>query len=171
MLQLADPVAKKNKRNHAQISDATGTIDETANQTFDIAALRSGIGKTGVHLRFYKKKEFDKLPADQRNELKAWRQTPEGKAATARDRAQKEKTNGGKPSPTKGGKISAAAFKKELKRRVQQYTDEENKKKGLHDTLVSALKTVNSSGKAPAPAASADVNAIVLAKILGKKGD
>ena len=171
LLQLADPVAKKNKRNHAQISDATGTIDETANQTFDIAALRSGIGKTGVHLRFYKKKEFDKLPADQRNELKAWRQTPEGKAATARDRAQKEKANGGKPSPTKGGKISAAAFEKELKRRVQQYTDEENKKKGLHDTLVSALKTVNSSGKAPAPAASADVNAIVLAKILGKKGD
>jgi len=155
----------------AQISDATVTIDESANQTIDIAALRFGIGKTGVQLRFYKKKEFDKLPADQRNELKAWRQTPEGKAATARDRAQKEKANGGKPSPKKGGKISAAAFEKELKRRVQQYTDEESKKKGLHDTLVSALKTVNSSGKAPAPAASADVNAIVLAKILGKKGD
>jgi hypothetical protein len=73
----------------AQISDATVTIDESANQTIDIAALRFGIGKTGVQLRFYKKKEFDKLPADQRNELKAWRQTPEGKAATARDRAQK----------------------------------------------------------------------------------
>ena len=54
----------------AQISDATVTIDESANQTIDIAALRFGIGKTGVQLRFYKKKEFDKLPADQRNELK-----------------------------------------------------------------------------------------------------
>ena len=94
MVQLADPVAKTNKRNHAQRSDTTVTFDESADQTIDIASLRSGIGKTGVHLRFYKKKEFDKLPADQRNELKAWRQTPEGKAAAARDRAEKEKVNG-----------------------------------------------------------------------------
>ncbi|CAJ1966195.1 unnamed protein product [Cylindrotheca closterium] len=141
LLQLADPVAKKNKRSHAQISDTTVTIDESANQTIEIASLRSGIGKTGVHLRFYKKKEFDKLPAEQRAELKAWR------------------------------KISAAAFEKELKRRVKQYTDEEDKKKGLHDTLVSALKTVNASGKMPAPSASTDVSAIVLGKILGRKID
>ncbi|CAJ1938200.1 unnamed protein product, partial [Cylindrotheca closterium] len=169
LLQLADPVAKKNKRSHAQISDATVTIDESANQTIEIASLRSGIGKTGVHLRFYKKKEFDKLPAEQRAELKAWRLTPEGKAATARDGAAKAKAHGGNSSPKKEGKISAAAFEKELKRHVKQYTDKEDKKKGLHDTRVSALKTVNASGMAPAPSASADVNAIVLAKILGKK--
>ncbi|CAJ1932888.1 unnamed protein product [Cylindrotheca closterium] len=169
LLQLADPVAKKNKRSHAQISDTTVTIDESANQTIEIASLRSGIGTTGVHLRFYKKKEFDKLPAEQRAELKAWRLTPEGKAAIARDRAAKAKAHGGNSSPKKEGKISAAAFEKELKQRVKQYTDEEDKKKGLHDTLVSALKTANASSHAPAPSASADVNAIVLAKILGKK--
>ncbi|CAJ1963379.1 unnamed protein product [Cylindrotheca closterium] len=115
LLQLADPVAKKNKRSHAQISDTTVTIDESANQTIEIASLRSGIGKTGVHLRFYKKKELDKLPAEQRAELKAWRLTPEGKAATARDRAAKAKAHCGNSSSKKEGKISAAAFEKELK--------------------------------------------------------
>lgn len=45
----------------------------------DIASLRSGIGKTGVHFRFYKKHEFYKLTKAQKDELVEWRLTPEGK--------------------------------------------------------------------------------------------
>jgi hypothetical protein len=59
-----DPVAKKrsdNKRPYAEIS------------AVDSSAIKSGIGKTGVNLRFHTKDEYNKLTSAQKNELRQWR--------------------------------------------------------------------------------------------------
>ena len=59
-----DPVARKraNKRGIAEVSSVSTTT------------VKSGIGKTGVSLRFHKKKEYDKLTPEQKLELKQWRE-------------------------------------------------------------------------------------------------
>ena len=43
--------------------------------------IKSGRGKTGVDLRWYKQLEFKKLTKDQKEELIAWGKTQEGLAA------------------------------------------------------------------------------------------
>ena len=58
-----DPVLKKraqSKRSSAEISSSS-------------AEQKCGIGKTGVHLRFHKPDEYDKLNAEQKRELALWR--------------------------------------------------------------------------------------------------
>ena len=64
-----DPVAKKRsngqKRGAAQISSV---MDPTPNTT-----KKPSIGKTGVHLRYYKTGEYRNLTNEQKEELKEWR--------------------------------------------------------------------------------------------------
>ena len=64
-----DPVAKKRsngqKRGAAQISTV---MDPTPN-----TSKKPSIGKTGVHLRYYKTGEYRNLTNEQKEELKKWR--------------------------------------------------------------------------------------------------
>lgn len=172
ILQLADPVAKRSKRPHAQISavaidDKTVTWDDDSEQglTVDIAALKSGIGKTGVHLRFYKWKEYNKLTPAQKQELAAWRETPEGKAAAAKGKT--EQKNGKKKR--QHAQISDATFEKELKRRLKKNATRKND--DITSLVVSAIEQEKEGSKATTKDKGdsvADVNAIVLSKILGR---
>ena len=65
-----DPVERQrvqgNKRSVTEISEVTGEVIE-------ISSIRPGIGKTGVHFRWYKAEEFRKLSKEQRTELVEWR--------------------------------------------------------------------------------------------------
>jgi hypothetical protein len=67
-----DPVARKriatNKRDNSLISGVEGDVS-----AFN-ANKKLGIGKTGVHFRFYKKPEYAKLTDEQKLELKEWRE-------------------------------------------------------------------------------------------------
>jgi hypothetical protein len=67
-----DPVARKrlstHKRQNLLISGEEGEVS-----AFNMTK-KSGIGKTGVHFRFYKKPEYDKLSDEQKVELKEWRE-------------------------------------------------------------------------------------------------
>ncbi len=66
------PVAKKrqsNKRPHGFISDVAGVQADAANA----GVPKASIGKTGVHLRFYKDKEYKALSPEQKKELREWR--------------------------------------------------------------------------------------------------
>ena len=71
-----DPVAKKraagNKRGNGLISGLEGG-DATAAAIEAGTGNKPAIGKTGVHLRWYKKHEFDKLSKAQKKELHEWR--------------------------------------------------------------------------------------------------
>jgi hypothetical protein len=68
-----DPVAKKrqssSKRDHDSIvSDVTGNVSSSFGN-------KPGLGKSGVHLRYHTKEEYKTLNAEQKLELKKWRET------------------------------------------------------------------------------------------------
>jgi predicted DNA-binding WGR domain protein len=72
-----DPVQKKRvdhagggKRGSADISDTTG--EEANVSSF---GTKKGTGSSGVSLRYHTKAEYDKLPADQKEELREWRKS------------------------------------------------------------------------------------------------
>ena len=75
-----DPVAKKRasgtKRDISLISDVGGE-----EPVAKIAATggKPAMGKSGVHLRFYKKSEYHKLSNEQKKELKDWREQQQSK--------------------------------------------------------------------------------------------
>jgi hypothetical protein len=73
-----DPVQKKRvdhagggKRGSADISETTG---EEANVSSSFGT-KKGTGSSGVSLRYHTKAEYDKLPADQKEELCEWRKS------------------------------------------------------------------------------------------------
>ena len=79
-----DPVVKRinnagGKRVNAAISDAHVEPGFGA---------KSGIGSTGVHLRYHKKTEYSKLMSEQKKELKEWR---ESQAESGKSPAKKQK--------------------------------------------------------------------------------
>ena len=58
----------------------------------------AGRGKTGVDLRWHPKKEFSGLTQAQKDELKVWFKTPEGKKTTKQQRKQNKKRKKDKSS-------------------------------------------------------------------------
>jgi hypothetical protein len=66
-----DPVAKQQS---AGVKCGSADISNT---TADIAGFgaKPGLGKTGVHLRYYKDAEYRKLNKDQQDELREWRKS------------------------------------------------------------------------------------------------
>ena len=81
-----DPVAKKRsngqKRGAAQISSV---MDPTPNTT-----KKPSIGKTGVHLRYYKTGEYRNLTNEQKEELKEWRANNPNTFKAGSKKAKKE---------------------------------------------------------------------------------
>jgi hypothetical protein len=69
-----DPVAKKRlngtKRGAAIVSSDTAEDDQTPT----IAYCNPAIGTTGVHLRYHKQQEYNKLSREQKDELLEWRE-------------------------------------------------------------------------------------------------
>ena len=106
------PVAKRkqqNKRAYGSISATDGDGEGTGNASVSATSgIRSGIGKTGVEFRFYKKKEYDQLSKEQKNELREYRDK-QGETPKKND-TTKQPQNGGK----KQKQMIAAAVKKEI---------------------------------------------------------
>lgn len=125
----ADPVAMKRaggKRGSAEISSAVSFSEGTK----EGSSMKSGIGTTGVHLRYHVREDYLKLSTDQQDELREWRKTPEGKAASQKGSNKKNKTKGRAKSTGKGGagghaKMIAAAVEKTLKDREDKKSAEE----------------------------------------------
>jgi hypothetical protein len=75
-----DPVAKKRavgKRPSALISDVHVHNDGNANVASATTNNKASIGRTGVHLRYHKSKEYLKLTKEQKDELREWRTSKE----------------------------------------------------------------------------------------------
>ena len=117
-LQEFCPVANKlnsSKRNIGNISGveagATIRFEEPRQGIISSAHMRSGIGQTGVHFRFYEKSDYNQLNHEQKKELAYWRKTPEGIAATEAGkaaRAAKKKDNQQKQAAKKQKKFKEA---------------------------------------------------------------
>jgi hypothetical protein len=118
-----DPVQKKRsdhaggKRASADISDTT-TGEEANVSSF---GTKKGIGSSGVSLRFHTRAEYDKLPVDQKEELRAWRRSP---AFTG----QKGKGKGGghRSSNHETKKAIASAVGKKVAEKLKAMEQEKN---------------------------------------------
>ena len=90
----SDPVARKKKEKKRP---ADALVGATHGKSGPGTTLKSGIGKTGVHLRWYARSEFMKLTQEQKDELAEWAKTDEAQA-------QKKPPNN---TPKKGKKRQA----------------------------------------------------------------
>jgi hypothetical protein len=105
------PMDQVSKRRSAGIKRGAADISDT---TADIAGFgaKPGLGKTGVHLRYYKDAEYHKLNKEQQDELREWRKSADYKP--------KDK-GAGRPNHKKARHIKgamAAAVKKEVNKRL-----------------------------------------------------
>ena len=94
----SDPVTRRlssRKRGSADIASVTATPAA-------VSSLKAGLGTSGVHLRYHTEEEYAQLSTAQKAELYAWRRTPEGKAASAKSRANHAKR-------TKKAKVAACS--------------------------------------------------------------
>jgi hypothetical protein len=118
-----DPVAKKRivtgKRDReASVSDVTADISAGFGS-------KPGLGKTGVHFRYYTKEEYSKLSNDQKGELKEWR-------------ANKGSKSGGKGPQKKNGKpfegkkkSMVAAITKEMMKLMKPKANDDDEIDGI----------------------------------------
>jgi hypothetical protein len=151
-----DPVAKKRaaaKRGSALISSVD---NENMEWTAEVSGLggKPSIGKTGVHLRYHKHKEFSKLSREQRDELTAWRESlPD--SDPRRSKAKKAKTEKAKPLSKRQ---VASVFNKELKKLMKEEgkADKEEKKGITVETVAAMVKDAVSKEISAATASSAN---------------
>ncbi len=132
------PVSKRmKKRKNAQIS----ATDVTP---------KSGIGKTGVELRYHKDDEWWSLTEDQRDEVRAWR-----KDKRAADKAKKAGGGDYGKGRTKGGKKKKVSWNKQLKGKVATLVkkklashekQQEEEKKELADVASALMSLVGNTG-------------------------
>jgi hypothetical protein len=87
MTSRYDPLAKKRlsgtKRGAGIISSVMDMTED--NQTPTIIGGKPAIGKTGVHLRYHKQQEYNKLSKELKDELREWRENSKVKPTTKSD--------------------------------------------------------------------------------------
>jgi hypothetical protein len=89
-----DPVAKKRPsgtKRGAGIISAVSHIAED-DQTPITTGGKSSVGKTGVHLRYHKKQEYNELSQEQKDELREWRENSNAKPTAKSDGKGKKKS-------------------------------------------------------------------------------
>ena len=135
-----DPVAKKRsngqKRGSAQISSV---MDPTPTTT-----KKPSIGKTGVHLRYYKTGEYRNLTNEQKEELKEWRANNSNTFKAGSKKAKKEAPKKTKSSMKKQvASLVEAALNKSVK-----FDDQVNDEEKYIMSMVQAAvtKTLNQKG-------------------------
>jgi hypothetical protein len=136
------PVTKKrtagSKRDHADIS-----VTFAEGESADISSFgsKSGVGKTGVHLRFHKHKEYQTLNNDQKAELKDWREKEVAAGRGGKPGGQMTRKKGKDNSSEKhiNSRIDAAVARK-LAARAQAENDKKSDEAAADSYIVSAFE-------------------------------
>ena len=153
-----DPVARKRtaKRPHGDVT----TADVSA---VDSPGIKSGIGKTGVPLRFHTYKEYQQLTSDQKVELKEWREQ-QGTSRPKGDKRKSGKLDKKRVSFEQGNsnkkfkKLISEAIASEMSAR-KQASEEEEVKRENQAAGAYLLSLVQAATKTPTAAAAATTNA------------
>lgn len=177
-----DPVTKRRKRGAAEIS-SVNAVEEEEQVDVNISAMKVGIGKTGVHFRFYDPTEYKTLNKAQKNELRLWRLTPEGKAFIAA--SKKTGGKGGSGGKNKNVRFENASISSSLANQVTQAVDkafdaklqkihDESKhaaetKSAMREAVVGALQDLKNESKG-SPATVYDKNVLVTMLAKAKNG-
>jgi hypothetical protein len=136
------PVAKKKiagtKRGNGEISAIEGDKTEGNVSSF---GTKTGRGpKTGVHLRYHKHSEYQKLSADEQTELREWRSTQVGG----------KKGGSNKDRPTKkvhyDEKSIAAVVDKKIEAKMKAAADTHSKEVEAEAFVVSCLQKLANGG-------------------------
>jgi hypothetical protein len=129
-LSRQDPVVKRRtasqqsgKRNSGEISDVKAEVSDFGS--------KPGIGKSGVHLRYYQTGEYNKLNKAQKQELRDWRE----KNPSAKGGGKMNNSPNKKP---KSDKAMAAAIKKG----VDTVLAEREKEAEVHENSKAVLKSL-----------------------------
>ena len=143
-----DPVAKKRssgqKRNSTQIS----SVVETSNAT----TKKPSIGKTGVHLHYYKAAEYKAINQEQKDEIRVWKANNPNISKAGSKKAKKEAPK--KPKPSMKKQV-ASLVEAELKKTVKfddQHNDEEKYIMSMvQDAVTTTLNKQNEPRSQPKP--------------------
>ena len=125
--------------------DTNGTKKKTASVS-DVNIQR-GKGKTGVDLRWHSFKEYKSLSKQQKDELSAWKRSPEGKKATDTYKANLKRSS----SNPDGNQMSKKKFKKAVLAAAEAGRKKEEKSNQKRLEVASQLASVLSqSSSTPA---------------------
>ena len=109
--------------------------------TMDVAAFgtKQGIGRTGVHLRYHKSEDYKLLTKEQKDELREWRETDEGKEAMAKDKGKKGRKV---HFDAKQKKAMAASVEKKVAAKLKAIEDEKSSSDEMKAYIMSLIKEV-----------------------------
>jgi hypothetical protein len=175
-----DPVAKKRqqtpKRPFADVShtdaDAGEEADVDAVDGEDEPKVRTGIGRTGVELRFHKKEEYRVLSDEQKAELSAHRDKNE-KDGKGRLLSKGTKRNGN-GNPNRSAKrmkaMIAEAVAKEIAEKTESTKDDAETEKQFREYLISVVKGTPEKTKSRevSSASATKPPAVSLSAIIGR---
>ena len=145
---------------------------KTAEATVSAIDFNAGRGNSGVDLRWHPKKEFAKLSQSQKDELKLWFKTPEGKKTTKEQRKENKKKKRDSDKADGNTKSNGGNWKKKmkiamktkngLKTVIAALQEEEQSNKdflaSLHSQTASVAST-SSTTSVPPPAAASSISA------------
>jgi hypothetical protein len=94
-----DPVNKKRQTGSGQLTSNISATEEVSS----MFGSKVGIGKTGIHLRYHTKEEYDDLPVEKRTELHEWRRTTNPKKKGGAKTKTKWTPKGSSKGSSKGG--------------------------------------------------------------------
>jgi hypothetical protein len=143
----SDPVAKKRtsgqKRGQGLISDTTGDEQKESAEVSVVTGGKPARGKTGVEFRFYKKKEYEKLTTEQKEELREFRRQSRENGVTDASDKKKAKEKTGKAG--KGGqeKVIAAAVKQQIAALKQEADEDQKTESAFKDYILSVVQGVS----------------------------
>ena len=152
-----DPVAKKrlamagSKRDQSSISGVEGGDVSAVN-----TKKKPGIGKTGVHFRFYTKAEYHKLSKAQKAELKEWReQNPDAVQQSKQDPGKKGKSNKRSYSQKEIASLVNKKVKSAMENQESNDKEEEQASTYIMSLIEKALQKEQNRGQASASSTQA----------------
>ena len=92
-----DPVARKRSGGQKRRSTHISSVMDTSNDTMK----KPRIGRTGIHLRYYKTGEYRNLTWEQKDELREWRANNPNMSKAGFKKAKKEMPKKPRPSMKK----------------------------------------------------------------------
>ena len=147
-----DPVAKKWSSNTRQplslVSDVEGTTATVAG-----ANVKAGTGKTGVHLRWHTKSEYDKLSSSQKKELYEWQMANPNQAKPPKGHQRVRKRKGKDKLYTKKQLLSLVS--KKIKFALEKESEEKKGQDGDAAYIMSLVQQAIAMTSLPPATASA----------------
>ena len=114
-----DPVQKK-RTDHAGGKRAAADISDTTGEEVNVSSFgtKKGTGTTGVSLRYHTNEEYNNLPKDQADELRAWRKRTKD-AADSKGKSGKSKSYPKKKYNNKTKATIASAVEKKVAEKMK----------------------------------------------------